>query len=68
MATLSELQFVEGAPAIAPDSISPLVTRMRLMLSTLTPRSDAEALKLLRISFPQSSLSERLNALSNLRR
>jgi hypothetical protein len=68
MATFTELQFIEGAPAIAPDSISPLVTRMRLMLSTLSPRSDAEALKLLRTSFPQSSLSERLSALTNLRR
>jgi hypothetical protein len=41
---------------------------MRLMLSTLNPRSDAEALKLLRTSFPQSTLSERLNALSTIRR
>lgn len=64
MATLSELQFLDGAPAIAPDSISPLVSRMRLMLSTLKPRSDAEALKLLRTRFPQSTLSERLSALS----
>lgn len=68
MATLSGLQFIEGAPAIAPESISPLVSRMKLMLSTLKPRSDAEALKLLRTSFPQSTLSERLSALSNERR
>lgn len=68
MATLSELQFVESAPAIVPDTILPLVGRMRLMLSTLNPRSDAEALKLLRTSFPQSTLSERLIALSHLRR
>lgn len=68
MATLSELKFIEGAPAIAPDSISPLVVRMRLLLSTLQPRSDAEALKLLRTSFPQSTLNERLNALSAQRK
>jgi hypothetical protein len=68
MATLSELQFIDRAPAIAPDSISPLSSRMRLMLSTLKPLSDADALKLLRTSFPQSTLSERLNALSSLRR
>jgi hypothetical protein len=68
MATVSELQFIEDAPAIAPDSISPLVSRMQLMLSTLKPRSDAEALKLLRTRFPQSTLNERLSALSNLRR
>jgi hypothetical protein len=68
MATLSELQFIDGAPALAPDHASPLVGRMRLMLSTLNPRSDAEALKLLRTSFPQSTLSERLNALSTIRR
>ncbi|MBY0531447.1 MAG: hypothetical protein K2P86_05695 [Xanthobacteraceae bacterium] len=67
MATLSELRFVDGAPAIAPDCVSPLVSRMQLMLSTLKPRSDAEALKLLRTSFPQSTLSERLSALSNRR-
>lgn len=68
MATLSELQFIDGAPAIAPDGISPLVVRMRLMLASLRPRSDAEALKLLRSSFPQSTLGERLNALSSIRR
>lgn len=68
MATLSELQFLDGAPATAPDSVSPLESRMRLMLSTLRPISDAEALKLLRTSFPQSTLNERLNALTTLRR
>lgn len=68
MATLSELQFLDGAPAISPDSVSPIETRMRVMLSTLKPLSDAEALKLLRTRFPQSTLNERLNALSNLRR
>lgn len=68
MAMLSELKFVEGAPGLAPESISPLGSRMRLMLSTLKPKSDAEALKLLRTSFPQSTLMERLSALSNLRR
>jgi hypothetical protein len=68
MGTFTSLQFLESAPALAPDFLSPLVGRMRLMLSTLQPRSDAEALKLLRTSFPQSTLSERLNALSILRR
>jgi hypothetical protein len=68
MATLSELHFIDSAPAIAPDSISPLSARMRLMLATLKPLSDAEALKLLRSSFPRSTLSERLDALANLRR
>jgi len=68
MATLSHLQFVEGAPAIAPEGASPLIARMRLMLGSLRPLSDAEALKLLRTSFPHSTLSERLNALSNTRR
>jgi hypothetical protein len=67
MATFSELQFIDGAPTIAPDSISPLVSRMRLMLASLKPRSDAEALKLLRTGFPESTLSERLSALSPLR-
>ena len=64
MAMLSDLQYVERSPALAPQDASPLVGRMRLMLSTLRPRSDAEALKLLRSSFPQASLSERLSALS----
>jgi hypothetical protein len=68
MTTLSELDFIHSAPAIAPESLSPIAARMRLMLSTLQPRSDADALKLLRTGFPQSTLSERLNALSSLRR
>jgi hypothetical protein len=68
MATLSELRFIESAPTLAPVDASPLIARMRLMLSTLKPRSDAEALKLLRTSFPQSTLSERLSALSNFPR
>jgi hypothetical protein len=68
MATLSDLQFVERAPALAPADTSSLVARMRLMLLTLKPRSDAEALKLLRTSFPQSTLDERLSALTDLPR
>jgi hypothetical protein len=68
MATLSDLKFVEGAPAIAPEGISSLSQRMQILLSALRPRSDAEALKLLRTRFPQSTLSERLDALSKLRR
>ncbi len=68
MRAFTGLQFLESAPTLAPDHLSPLVGRMRLMLSTLRPRSDAEALKLLRTSFPQSTLSERLSALSNTQR
>ncbi|MBX3514220.1 MAG: transferase [Xanthobacteraceae bacterium] len=64
MAIFSDLQFVDGAPALAPQEASPLIGRMRLMLSTLAPRSDAEALRLLRTSFPESTLGERLSALS----
>lgn len=67
MATLSELQFVDTAPAVAPECVSPLTKRMHLMLATLKPRTDAEALKLLRTSFPHSTLHERLNALTRLR-
>ena len=67
MAAYSELQFLEAAPSLAPEGNSSLVGRMRLMLSTLKPRSDAEALKLLRTSFPQSTLSERLSALPDRR-
>lgn len=68
MAIFSNLQFVEGAPALAPDEAGPLVGRMRLMLAMVRPRSDAEALKLLRTSFPYSTLSERLSALSGIPR
>ncbi len=67
MATHADLRFIENAPALAPDAVTPLVTRMRLMLATLKPRSDAEALKLLRTSFPQSTLGERLSALTAIR-
>jgi hypothetical protein len=68
MASLADLQFLEGAPALVPDEISPLLGRMRRMLLAVRPRSDAEALKLLRTRFPESTLSERLHALSSLRR
>jgi hypothetical protein len=68
MAMLSDLQFLERAPALAPEDATPLIGRMRLMLATLKPRSDAEALKLLRTNFPQSTLGERLSALSPARR
>ncbi len=68
MATLSNLQFIEAAPALAPDDVSPLLRRMQVMLFAIRPRSDAEALKFLRTRFPESSLSERLTALTHLRR
>lgn len=68
MASLADLQFLKGAPALVPDEISPLLGRMRTLLFAVKPRSDAEALKLLRTRFPESTLSERLHALSGLRR
>lgn len=64
MAAFSELQFVDGAPTLAPEDASVLIQRMRVMLSALKPRSDAEALKLLRAKFPESTLGERLTALA----
>jgi len=64
MTAFSGLQFVEGAPALAPEDVSPLLKRMRMMLSAVRPRSDAEALKLLRANFPDSTLGERLTALA----
>jgi hypothetical protein len=68
MATLADLPMIQSAPAIAPEELSPMTTRMHLMLAAIKPRSDAEALRLLRTSFPQSTLNERLSALSRLRR
>jgi hypothetical protein len=68
MAAFSGLQFIEGAPALAPDDASSLVKRMRIMLAAIKPRSDAEALKLLRANFPDSTLGERLSALSRAAR
>jgi hypothetical protein len=64
MAAFSGLQFVEGAPALVPDDASSLIKRMRIMLAAVKPRSDAEALKLLRANFPDSTLGERLSALT----
>ncbi len=64
MNVFSGLQFVEGAPALAPEDASSLLKRMRVMLSAVKPRSDAEALKLLRANFPDSTLGERLVALA----
>lgn len=68
MGSLTDLQFLEGAPTLVPEEISPLLGRMRTLLFAVKPRSDAEALKLLRTRFPESTLRERLHALSCLRR
>lgn len=67
MASFADLQFLNGSPALAPNDVSPLLARMRTMLFAVKPRTDAEALKLLRVRFPESTLSERLHALSALR-
>lgn len=61
---ISNLQFVENAPPLAPGRQPDLDQHMQTMLSALKPRSDAEALKMLRANFPQSTLAERLRALS----
>ncbi len=68
MPAFSELQLITDAPTVAPEYDSPLTKRMQLMLATLKPRTDAEALKLLRTSFPHSTLNERLGALARRRR
>lgn len=62
-----DLQFISDAPAIAPDGFAALEGRMALMLSALKPRSDAEALRLLRANFPESSLAQRMAALAQRR-
>lgn len=65
---ISGLQFVENAPPLVPGRIHDLDQRMQTMLAALKPRSDAEALKMLRANFPQSTLAERLRALSRRQR
>lgn len=43
--------------------VTAVMNRMTRMLKTVRPTSDAEALKMLRAAFPQTSLSERIAAL-----
>lgn len=62
--TIPDLQFVENSPPLAPGQKADLDQHMQTMLAALKPRSDAEALKMLRANFPQSTLAERLRALS----
>lgn len=50
------------APAGAP--VTAVMNRMTRFLATVRPASDAEALRMLRAAFPQTSLGERIAALA----
>jgi len=54
--------ILESAQADAP--ITTTMNRMRRLLKTVRPATDAEALRMLRAAFPQTSLGERIAALA----
>mgnify|MGYP001172796713 CR=1 FL=1 len=63
--TLPELPLIESSPPLVPAGPFGLAGKMQTLLQALKPRTDAEALRLLRANFPHSSLTERMNALSS---
>jgi hypothetical protein len=54
----------DSATAAAEPPITAAMNRMTQMLKAVRPASDAEALRMLRAAFPQTSLSERIAALA----
>jgi hypothetical protein len=59
------MQMILESPPLAPEiPITATVNRMTRMLKTVRPATDAEALRLLRTAFPQSTLTDRIVALA----
>lgn len=55
----------EPPPAVAyAPALETRLTAMRALVARLEPGSDAEALRLLRAAFPETSLAERVTALA----
>jgi hypothetical protein len=61
----SQMQMILESPSLLPDvPVTAALNRMTRMLKHVRPATDAEALRLLRAAFPQSSLADRIAALA----
>jgi hypothetical protein len=59
------MQMILESPSLSPDApVTATMNRMTRLLKTVRPVSDAEALRLLRAVFPQTTLKDRIAALS----
>ena len=59
------MQMILESPLLSPDMpITATMNRMTRLLKTVRPGSDAEALRMLRAAFPQTSLADRIAALA----
>jgi hypothetical protein len=59
------MQTILESPSLSPDApVTATMNRMTRLLKTVRPGSDAEALRMLRAAFPQTSLSDRIAALA----
>ena len=58
------MQMILESPSLSPDApVTATMNRMTRLLKTVRPGSDAEALRMLRAAFPQTSLKDRIAAL-----
>jgi hypothetical protein len=61
----SQMQMILESPSLAPNApITATMNRMTRMLKHVRPATDAEALRLLRAAFPQTSLADRIAAIA----
>lgn len=59
------MQTILESPSLSPDvPVTATMNRMTRLLKTVRPGSDAEALRMLRAAFPQTSLRDRIAALA----
>jgi len=59
------MQMILESPSLSPDApVTATMNRMTRLLKTVRPVSDAEALRMLRAAFPQTSLQDRIAALA----
>ena len=59
------MQMILESPSLASEvPVTAALNRMTRMLMHVRPATDAEALRLLRAAFPQSSLADRIAALA----
>ncbi len=59
------MQMILESPSLPPDApVTATMNRMTRLLKTVRPVSDAEALRLLRAVFPQTTLRDRIAALA----
>ncbi len=59
------MQMILESPSLSPDApVTATMNRMTRLLKAVRPASDAEALRMLRAAFPQTSLTDRIAALA----